>query len=154
MTLLRLDIVGLWFKPPATKIIKDLPLNTPLRVIAEPDNPVDENAIAVWLPLGPLNLQSKEGMVPSSRWGILSQAVWLHFHDDSAWLDRIRPDAKVQAKTYEEFRQLDAFQLGYIPADIASGLVITSPTAGQLKWRDAFKARQQPKPQVEFSYGA
>lgn len=146
MTLLRLDIVGLWFKPPATKIIKDLPLNTALQVVAEPDNPVDENAVAVWLPLGLLNLHNSDSP--------LSKALYAHFHDDNAWLDRIRPDAKVQARTYEEFRQLDAFQLGYIPADIASGLTIASPIAGQLKWRDAFKVRQQPKPQVEFSYGA
>ena len=33
-----LPIVGLWFKPPAMKLVKLLPLNTKLELVHEPNN--------------------------------------------------------------------------------------------------------------------
>lgn len=46
---LTFPIVGANFHPPATQILKLLPLNTPLVLYPEPDNPYDPNAIAVYI---------------------------------------------------------------------------------------------------------
>lgn len=50
----RYPIVGAFYRPPAQVILDNLALDTPLFVWAEPDNPVDPNAIAVYLPHGQL----------------------------------------------------------------------------------------------------
>jgi hypothetical protein len=42
-------IVGAFYRPPAQALLAVLPIGTPLTLIAEPDNPYDPNAIAVWL---------------------------------------------------------------------------------------------------------
>ena len=44
-----LPIVGAFYRPPAKALIEILPIGTPLFLIAEPDNPYDPNAIAVFL---------------------------------------------------------------------------------------------------------
>lgn len=40
-------LVGAHFRPPAKAILQVLPAGSPLRLIPEPDNPVDGNALAV-----------------------------------------------------------------------------------------------------------
>lgn len=44
-----LPIVGAYYRPPATTILKHLPVGTPLIIQAEPDNPHDANAIAIYI---------------------------------------------------------------------------------------------------------
>lgn len=42
-------IVGARFRPPAVPILGVLPSGTPLRVVAEPENEHDPNAVALWI---------------------------------------------------------------------------------------------------------
>lgn len=46
---LTFPIVGAWFRPPGVSILKNLPLNTPLILHADPNHPKDPNAIGVWI---------------------------------------------------------------------------------------------------------
>ena len=125
-----LPIVGLWFKPPAMKIIKVLPLNTKLELVHEPQNPIDPNAVAVWLAIADLNLHDRTVLQAD-----LKEAI-----DGGTWLEKSRADPKVtiQAETYDEFRQLAHFQLGYISAENAKLLVnrrdFNGHAHGKLKW--------------------
>lgn len=42
-------IVGCFYHPPAKALVEAIAVGTPLQLIAEPDNPADVNAVAVWL---------------------------------------------------------------------------------------------------------
>jgi hypothetical protein len=44
-----MPIVGAFYRPPAKALIDVLPIGTPLQLIAEPENPYDPNAVAVYL---------------------------------------------------------------------------------------------------------
>lgn len=48
----RVPLVGAYFHPPAAAIIRRLPAEAPLRIVPEPDNPHDANALAVHLVTG------------------------------------------------------------------------------------------------------
>lgn len=54
MTTLQSLLVGAHFCPPAKQLLTALPAGTPLLLIPEPDNPYDENAVRVLLPLSSL----------------------------------------------------------------------------------------------------
>lgn len=47
MTTHFVPLVGMHFRPPAKAILAVLPAHTPLRLVPEPDNPHDANALAV-----------------------------------------------------------------------------------------------------------
>lgn len=49
MSQISFPIVGGFHRPPALVLMNALAIGTPLFLIAEPDNPYDPNAIAVWL---------------------------------------------------------------------------------------------------------
>lgn len=53
-------IVGARFHPPAEAIIKALPRGVTLAIVPEPENPHDENALAVWVPLEAISANLKE----------------------------------------------------------------------------------------------
>lgn len=152
MTTLRLDIVGLWFKPPASSLVKFLPHNCDLEIAAEPNNPVDPNAIAVWLPVYKLGLNGET----DQRLNTLTKDIYAIFHVDgkmAGWVEKAKAESKlIQAETYDDFFCLSAFQLGYIPKEAAANLSVPRTIKGKLKWRDPENSRQQPKPQVEFDY--
>jgi hypothetical protein len=61
-------IVGSFFRPPAKALISVLPMDTPLILLAEPDNPYDPNAVAVWLNMSTipeeLDPQLEEALAP------------------------------------------------------------------------------------------
>ena len=42
------NLVGAFFRPPAKFLLEVLPAGTPLTLVPEPENPYDENAIAVY----------------------------------------------------------------------------------------------------------
>ena len=44
-----LPIVGAYYRPPAKALIDALAVGTPLMLMAEPENPYDPFAVAVWL---------------------------------------------------------------------------------------------------------
>lgn len=149
MTTLRLDIAGLWFKPPAARIVNVLPHGTELEICAEPNNPVDPNAIAVHLPVHKLSLIAE---TDGRKLNQLSQDIYACFHTGD-WLNKAAFEGKViQAETYDDFYYLDTFQLGYLPAKEAVNLSIPRPILGILRWRDPENTRQKPKAQAEFHY--
>lgn len=45
----NLPIVGSFYRPPAKLLLDKLPIQTPLTLMAEPENPHDANAIAIFL---------------------------------------------------------------------------------------------------------
>lgn len=49
MTSHTYPIVGSFFRPPAKAILEVLPSGSPLILRPEPDNPIDPNAIQVWV---------------------------------------------------------------------------------------------------------
>jgi len=51
MTTYQYPIVGMRFRPPATEVVNALWVNCRLQLMAEPMNPYDSNAIAVWVDL-------------------------------------------------------------------------------------------------------
>jgi hypothetical protein len=52
-------IVGMKFRPPALALVDALAIDTPLLLIAEPDNNYDPNAIMVWLDAKDLSDEAK-----------------------------------------------------------------------------------------------
>jgi len=56
MTTMTYPIVGMKFRPPADTVVKTLRVKTPLTLMAEPMNPYDSNAIAVWVSLEHVNV--------------------------------------------------------------------------------------------------
>lgn len=49
MSYATMPIVGAFYRPPAKVLITVLPIGCPLKLYAEPDNPADANAVAVYL---------------------------------------------------------------------------------------------------------
>jgi hypothetical protein len=95
MSLRTFPIVGAFYRPPAQALLAVLPVGAPLTLIAEPDNPYDPNAIAIWL-------KSKD--IPTSAHAELENTL-LRFGFD---LDQI-------------FAQ-ENWHIGYIPKEIAATL--------------------------------
>ena len=56
MTVIYGLLVGAHFRPPAKAVLAALPAETPLALRAEPDNPYDPDAMAVWLNLHDLEV--------------------------------------------------------------------------------------------------
>ena len=77
-----MPIVGAFYRPPAQALLDAIAVDTPLLLVAEPENQHDPNAIAVWL--GSDNIPEtayvrlKENL-PSSGFsleGVLAEPVW------------------------------------------------------------------------------
>lgn len=143
-----LPIVGLWFKPPAMKLVKLLPLNTKLELVHEPTNAVDSNAVAVWLIVEDLGLSTNSILSCD-----LQEAI-----ESGGWLEKARNDPKVsiQAESFKEFRELAYFQLGYISAENAALLVQRrdwqDKANGRLVW-PARADKKTPQASIRFSLG-
>ena len=58
----RFPIVGAFFHPPAKALLCVLAIDTPLSIYAEPDNPADSNAIAVYLRVSDLSTAALEAL--------------------------------------------------------------------------------------------
>jgi hypothetical protein len=143
-----LPIVGLWFKPPAMKLVKLLPLNTNLELIHEPNNQVDPNAVAVWLTVEDLKLSTNSILSHDLREAI----------ESGSWLEKSQSDSKVQiqAETFDEFRELAYFQLGYIGAENARLLVQRKDWPGKVQGRLVWPQRSDKKSSqaaIRFSLG-
>lgn len=104
----RAPIVGGWFFPGAQRLLKELPLGTPLLLHPEPTNPADPNAVRVSV--------EKEGMNPEvlavcvaslgAEWELLPPIIPIgYIRRDFAplWKDAAKatltfsPEGKVQA---------------------------------------------------------
>lgn len=90
-----LPIVGGRYRPPADTVLGNLPGDTPLILVREPENQHDPNAIKVCLPVGWGDAMSEEHKTQ------LNDAVSLTGHEIN----------------YDE-----EFHLGYIPRDLAAAI--------------------------------
>jgi hypothetical protein len=89
MTTYTFPIVGAHFRPPAKGILATLRGQTPLRIVPEPSNAVDENALAVFVLVADIESDLDEEL-----------------------------DANCQGYGYQasDIREQGAWHLGYIPA--------------------------------------
>ena len=77
-----MPIVGAFFRPPAKLLLAHLALGVPLLLVAEPDNPYDPNAVAIWLRSADIPVASHESLdealpqVGLSLAQVLSQELW------------------------------------------------------------------------------
>jgi hypothetical protein len=102
-------IVGAHFRPPAKVVLEVLPLNTVLYGRAEPENPYDPNAVAVYLD-NPLEALRAVGPPDSFAWelfeGQLLNCGWsrdLLAKEESLQLGYL---SREQNKTFVSFREL------------------------------------------------
>jgi hypothetical protein len=63
MTQHRVPLVGSYYRPPAAALVKRLPVDAPLRIIPEPDNPHDGNALAVHLATADYPFWTQRGLL-------------------------------------------------------------------------------------------
>ncbi len=76
------EIKGANFRPPARAIIDSLPIGTALELRPEPDNPVDANAIGIWLeseslpPSAHIELANRLQAYGETLEGFLSRSAW------------------------------------------------------------------------------
>lgn len=116
-------IVGSFYRPPAKALIQSLPVGTPLTVRAEPDNPVDPNAIAVWL-------KSKD----------LTEAAL-------AELDMLLSGF---GYTIQQILDSKEWQLGYLPKEIAEVLRGNDSVKAGEDIQGTFRCAASGAPRVEF----
>lgn len=97
-----LPIVGAFFRPPAQSLLNSLAVGTPLFLLAEPENPHDVNAIAVWLETQHLPESSREALTESlPNYGfdldtIIGQDQWHLGYLPKLFAKRIRDAAIVE----------------------------------------------------------
>ena len=90
-----LPIVGAFYRPPAQILLNSLAVDTPLFLCAEPDNPADPNAVAVWI---------VSSDIPASA----------HF--------KLEVELPNCGLTLDQVLETEQWHLGYVPAIIAKEL--------------------------------
>lgn len=90
-----LPIVGAFYRPPAQAVLAVLPVGSPLMLVAEPENPHDQNAVAVWM-----NTQD----IPEASY------------------DKLRTTLPDSGHTLESLLKEGELHLGYIPRELAAKL--------------------------------
>jgi hypothetical protein len=99
MSYSSLPIVGVFYGPErgyaSPAIVRCMAIGTPLELRAEPDNPADPNAVAVWL---------KTPDFPEAN------------------QDALRIEIAGYGHTIEQFLAMEGHHLGYIPKQIAAKL--------------------------------
>lgn len=119
-------IVAERFHPPATALMEAIAIGTPLILHAEPENPYDPNAVAIWL-------ESKD----------IGDAAKVKLEDS---LPRY-------GYTVEQVVEGGPWHLGYIPRELAkvmreqNTVVVDSPTLG------TFTLSPMGKPRVRITDG-
>ena len=88
-------IVGAFYRPPAKALLDHMPVGAKLILRAEPENPYDSNAIAVWFPQETMILISKPA------------------------LDEVLAG---YGTTCHDLALVDETHLGYIPKEMAANL--------------------------------
>lgn len=126
MTSYAVPLVGMHFKPPAKLLLGALPMGAELRVIPEPTNAYDPNALAVW---------------------ITPQAIPTNQHEDLGF------QLFGMGFTLEEILETPTWQLGYIAKDAAA--VLCEKISSRLTEEGYFAATlgftPEGKPTVRFN---
>jgi hypothetical protein len=118
-----LPIVGGFYRPPALAIVNALPVGTPLFLSAEPDNPADANAVAVW---------------------IVSECIPASAHPQ---LEEELPKCGL---TLDHVLQEEQWHLGYIPKEFAKQLRETNTIPVDRTVAVQFSVSNEGKPRVRF----
>lgn len=116
-------IVGMKFRPPAQALINSFAIGVPLTVIAEPENPYDPNAIAIWFYTKDLPEASKEALtetLPNSGW------------------------------TIERVLDQEVFHLGFIPKEMAADLKASGAVRDNEPQAGTFLVSAQGQARVRF----
>lgn len=96
---LQCALVGAWHRPPAAQVLRALAVGTPLDLRRASDNSYDSAAVEVWLLDGPLQ-----------------ELVERDCAGDTALRSSLAQDPDVAAELFEDFADLDEFQLGFLGA--------------------------------------
>ncbi len=119
-------IVGSYYRPPAKTLLSILPIGTPLIVVAEPNNAVDENAVAVWLPVATMPTSARAN---------------LEIKSDELALDGFSVD--------DIFNE-SHWHLGYIPAQLAALLRADGVVPDEGELLGEFTCAPSGRPMVSF----
>ena len=123
MSYARLPIVGMFYRPPAKVLVNVIAVGTPLTLLAEPDNPADPNAIAVYV---------KSSEIPETAHDALAEQL---------------PE---YGFSLDDILNQDEWHLGYIPANFAAQLkaaqIVVDDTPVEVK----FCTNPKGDPRVEF----
>ena len=123
--LYTLPIVGAFYRPPAEAILKVLPVGAKLSLFAEPENPVDVNAIAVYV-------ESSE-IPPNSA-------------------QRLDEYAAGSGYSYDDIVAQESWHVGYIPAPKATALRESGEIEDNRTYSGEFQlSPRSSKPQISFS---
>ena len=123
MTSHIVPLVGMHFRPPAKAILSVLPSRTPLRVVPEPDNPHDVNALRVEVAREdiPADPGAREALAAAALpFGfdlpaIDAEATWHLGYikaTEAAWLAPLLEQANLYATSTEDVRD-------FLPASLA-----------------------------------
>lgn len=119
-----LPIVGAYFRPPAKILIESLAVGTPLYLLAEPDNHVDPNAVAVYV---------EASNIPETA---------------HAFLEEILPQCGF---TLDAVLGQETWHLGYIPKDFAKQLRESGTVPEGVPLDVTFATNVTGAPRVRFS---
>lgn len=119
-------IVGMFYRPPAQAIISVLPIGLPLTLIAEPDNPADTNAVAVWV---------NSSDIPEKAHERLSQEL------------------TVFGYSLEQVLAQESWQLGYVPKEMARQLREADTVPVDEPIEGSFSLSSRGAPRVRLSDG-
>ena len=123
MTVFNLPIVGAFYRPPAKMILDNLAVGTPLLLAAEPDNPHDPNAVAVWITTAD---------IPQPTLDVLELNL------PNVGLD------------IESFVSVDQWHLGYIPKEWAAQLRLSGDVGPDTIVHGTFMVGDANKPNFRF----
>jgi hypothetical protein len=123
MSYARLPIVGMFYRPPAKVLVNVIAVGTPLKLLAEPDNPADPNAIAVWV---------KSSDIPESAHEALEEQL---------------PE---YGFCVADILNQDEWHLGYIPKNFAAELKSTGVVTDDKPVDVKFCTNPKGDPRVEF----
>ena len=120
MTVLTYPIVGAFYRKPADVLLNNLPIGAVLFLRRDPDNPVDVNAIAVWLPQNSFPNQNEdiEQAIQGRGWDVV------------------------------EFYSWESFHVGFLPKEVAAKLVSKIPVGKDIP--GIFSVSPTGKPQIRF----
>ena len=127
MSYTRLPIVGMFYGPqrgsPSQALVNALAIGTPLYLLAEPDNPADPNAVAVYV---------RSADIPEGAYDALRESLPPFGFD----LDQILDG--------------EAWHLGYVPKNFAAQLRLANVVPDDTRVDVSFATGTDGSPRVAF----
>lgn len=124
MSYATLPIVGAFYRPPAQILLNALPIGAQLTLFAEPTNPYDANAIAVWVSISAFT---------------------------SATLASIEPALADCGLSLDALKEQAEWHLGYLPKEFAAQLKANGTVKDDTPVGVTFATNPAGRPHVRFS---